>query len=153
MQEYTLPEIGATAVQASRLSNALDGSLDLDYRMLMQHANGWKALIFDLDLLSIEQIIERLDGPESWRENVALILGQDGEWGRLDELATNYFLVANSETSVSHVLYRRPGKSGGSRLIWASSHFIELFASFSDFMLRILSDHKMLRDQAAGERH
>jgi hypothetical protein len=133
--EYHLPGVAATEAHLGRVDDHLGEPLDDQYRQFLKHANGWRAVVNDVDLFGVDDLLggpraDRAASQLSYLEPIAL----DDAGVRREELLP----IAVSATAIDLFVIRRPGSAMPGEVIWFAGYEVERYACFDDYFLAML---------------
>lgn len=128
---YNLPAVAATEGEVSRVEAEI-GSLPRDYRSFLKHANGWRGLFQEVDMLSCSQLIES-EHLRMFRSMYEGTLTEE-EWRGIG-LSHNSLIpigVSLRDRDV-FVIDKRRSTSEAASVVWLAGEVIDQWSDFISF--------------------
>jgi hypothetical protein len=146
--ENTLPDLGASEEQLLSLEMWLGYDLDPQHKDFLRHANGWRGLMQDIDVLSIEDLV---GGPRAG--HVAELVESLDPIEALCGLSKNDMLpIAVASTGIDVMMMARPHTGTPGQVMWFAGGLIDTFAGFDEWFLAMV-DHNREEYQRLAKKH
>lgn len=122
--------------------------LDPKYRAFLQHANGWRCFVNNVDVFGVND----LTGGEKADRATRLIdalepLDQLCDYGRADLLP-----VAGSSDDIDVMLMTRPHTATPGTVFWFAGGLIETFSAFDEWFLAMVDCNRLNFQRLVEER-
>ena len=146
--ENTLPEVAASEDQLRSLEARLGYELDPQHRDFLRHANGWRALMQDIDVLGIEDLV---GGPRATR--VAELVDSLEPLEPLCGLGKSDMLpIAVASAGIDVMMMARPHSATPGKVMWFAGGLIDTFPGFDEWFLTMV-DHNREEYQRLAKKH
>lgn len=115
------------------------GSLPSDVAAFLLHANGWKDVYFDLDLLGVEDLMLGADAAA-----IDPVVESYVEFDALPVSPHALLLVGSSSTISDRVFVVREEVTGFAvgTVLWLDEESREVYASFVEFVASLVAEHR-----------
>jgi hypothetical protein len=132
---YHLPKVAATEEELLSLESVLKTNLDQEYRSFLNLANGWPGFYQTVDLFGTNELLDQ-KAYSGFQEQLkaGLEFNSSSEFSLEDAI-----IIAATKEDLDMFLLTTEKNHAPGRVIWFAGEIVDIFSSFNEFYLSMIS--------------